>query len=107
LEYAWFLDDEEHDVDDNSITCSSQMEEAMTTLKFRSLTFVVSLAVLVVASASAGAQPTYKHKAHVDHFTTSWTATALVPAAAAAVRAHETDGLSRDRDDCNFGCIDN
>jgi len=81
----------------------------MTTLKFRSLTFVVSLAALVVASASAGAQPTYKHKAHVDQFTAiRWTATALAlaPAPAAAVRIHETDGLSRNSDDCNFGCID-
>jgi hypothetical protein len=78
----------------------------MTTLTFRSMTFVASLAVLVVASASAGAQPTYKLKAHKDQFAPiPWTATALAPAA--AVRIHETDGLSRNPDDCNFGCIDN
>ena len=82
----------------------------MTTFKFRSLTLVASLAALVVASASAGAQPTYKHKAHVHQFvymSIPFTATALVPAPVAAVRTHETDGLSRNPDDCNYGCIDN
>ncbi|HZZ22869.1 MAG TPA: hypothetical protein VFE60_09970 [Roseiarcus sp.] len=29
------------------------------------------------------------------------------PAAGATSPAHETDGLSRNPDDCNFGCIDN
>jgi hypothetical protein len=84
------------------------MEEAMTILKFRSLTFVVSLAALVAASASAGAQPTYKHKAHANQFASvPTTATALVPSPAAAVRTHQTDGLSRDADDCvKYGCID-
>ena len=35
-------------------------------------------------------------------------ATALAPAWAmsSAGRVHETDGLSRDDDDCNYGCID-
>ena len=80
----------------------------MTTLKFRSLTFVISLAALVAASASAGAQPTYKHWAHAHQFASiSWTATALVPSPAAAVRTHEIDGLGRDADDCvKYGCID-
>jgi hypothetical protein len=84
----------------------AKMEDVnMTTLKFRSLTFVVSLTALVVASASAGAQPTYKHKAHVDQSSIPWTATALAPAP--AVRTHETDGLSRNPDDCvKYGCID-
>jgi hypothetical protein len=76
----------------------------MTTLTYRSMTFVASLAVLVVTSASA--QPTHRHKAHTDRFAPiPWTATALAPAATA--RIHETDGLSRNPDDCNFGCIDN
>jgi hypothetical protein len=42
------------------------MEEAMKTLKFRSMTFVISLAALVAASTSAIALPTYKHKAHLN-----------------------------------------
>jgi hypothetical protein len=84
------------------------MEDAnMTTLKFRSLTFVVSLTALVVASAFAGAQPTYEHKAHEDQSSIPWTAIALAPAPATAVRTHETDDLSRDRDACvKYGCID-
>jgi hypothetical protein len=84
------------------------MEEVLTTLKFRSMTFVISLAALVTASASAGAQPTYKHRAHVHPFASiSWTATALVPSPAAAARPHESDGLSRDADDCvKYGCLD-
>ncbi len=79
----------------------------MTTLKYRSLTFVVSLTALVVASASAGARPAHKHKAHVDQSSIPWTATALAPMPAPAVRTHETDGLSRDANDCvKYGCID-
>ena len=63
------------------------------------------MAALVVASASAGAQPTYKHKAHVQFASIPSTATALAPAA--GVRTHETDGLSRNPDDCvKYGCID-
>jgi len=81
----------------------------MTTLKFRSVTFVISLAALFAASTSASAQPTYKHKAHANQFASiPLTATAHVPSpVAAAVRTHEADGLSRDADDCvKYGCID-
>jgi hypothetical protein len=58
--------------------------------------------------AEFGAQPSHKHKAHVRHFMAiPQTATALMPASATAVRAPETDGLSRNDDDCvKFGCID-
>ena len=78
----------------------------MKTLKFRSMTFVISLAALVAASTSAIALPTYKHKAHLNQFASiPLTATALVEAA--TVRTHEADGLSRDADDCvKYGCID-
>jgi hypothetical protein len=52
------------------------------------------------------------HRAHPHHKANSADAKALAPlwatpAAAAPYAAHETDGLSRDPDDCNFGCIDN
>ena len=80
----------------------------MTTFAFRSTTFAVSLAALAVASTSAVAQPTYKHKAHQVHqflyMPIPSTATALVPAA--FVHTQETDGLSRNSEDCNRGCID-
>ena len=75
----------------------------------RSTTFVLSLAALVAMSASAGAQPSYKHKTQVRELSLiPVTATALAPAsvAPAAVPSRETDGLSRNDEDCRFGCID-
>jgi len=61
----------------------------------------------IPAFAQVGAQPSHKHEAHVHHFMAiPRTATALVPAPATAVRIPETDGLSRNADDCNMGCID-
>jgi len=54
------------------------------------------------ASAPAAREPPAHH--HVADFAK---AKALVSPAAPAARAPETDGLSRNRDDCNYGCIDN
>lgn len=71
------------------------------------LAFGFALTTSIPTYAQVGAQPTYKHKAHVHHFMAiPRTATALTPASATAVRAPETDGLSRSDDDCRFGCID-
>ena len=71
------------------------------------LAFGFALTMPIPAYAQVGAQPTYKHRAHVHHFMAiPRTATALMPAPATAVRAPETDGLSRNDDDCKFGCID-
>ena len=72
------------------------------------LAFGLALIAPIPAYAQVGAQPTYKHKAHVHHLTAiPQTATALMPALATAVRVPETDGLSRNADDCaRFGCID-
>ena len=71
------------------------------------LAFGFALTTPISVYAQVGAQPTYKHKAHVDHITAiPSAATALMPAPATAVRAPETDGLSRNDDDCKFGCID-
>ena len=79
----------------------------MTTFAFRSTTFAVSLAALAVASTSADAQPTYKHKALQAHqilyMSIPSTATALLPT---AFHSRQTDGLSRNSEDCNHGCID-
>ncbi len=50
-----------------------------------------------------------KHSAHVHQVaraTISANATALAPVALPRAPARETDGLSRDSDDCNMGCID-
>ena len=72
----------------------------MTTLTFRSMTFAASFAALIAASASAGAQPTYKHKAHTEY-------TALVddPAPAVYTASHGRGGaeeiFTRNAGDCN------
>jgi hypothetical protein len=96
----------------NRLKSFYQMEDEMRlsniTYAACALAFKFALATPIPAYAQVGAQPTYKHKAHVHHLMAiPRTATALVPAPATAVRAPETDGLSRNADDCaRFGCID-
>ena len=72
------------------------------------LAFGFALTTPLPAYAQVGAQPSHKLKGHVRHFMAiPRTATALMPASATVVRALETDGLSRNDDDCaRFGCID-
>ena len=71
------------------------------------LAFGFVLTAPIPAYAQVGAQPTYNHKARVRHLMAiPRTATALAPASSTAVRVPETDGLSRNDDDCRFGCID-
>jgi hypothetical protein len=72
------------------------------------LAFGFALTTPIPTYAQVGAQPSHKHKAHVDRFMAiPRAATALMPAPATAVRVPETDGLSRNDDDCaRFGCID-
>jgi hypothetical protein len=85
------------------------MEATMNTFTIHVFTFAVALGALIVTSSTANAQPTYKQKP-ADHFAQTmlipWTATALAPEPS-VVSPHETDGLSRNPDDCNYGCIDN
>ena len=80
----------------------------MNTFTIRALTYTAALGALIVTSATTNAQPTHKHKP-ADHFAQTmlipWTTTALAPKP--SVVSHETDGLSRNLDDCNYGCIDN
>jgi hypothetical protein len=72
------------------------------------LAYGFALTAPIPAYAQVGAQQTYNHKAHARHFMAiPRTATALTPAPATAVPAPETEGLSRNADDCvKFGCID-
>jgi hypothetical protein len=72
----------------------------MATLKFRSLTFVVSSAALVMASASAGARPTSHHRTIRTEYT------ALVDPPAVATVSHGRGApteeiFSRNAQDCN------
>jgi hypothetical protein len=84
-----------------------EMRLSNTTNAACALAFGFALTTPIPVYALIGAQPTYKHKSHAHHvMAIPRTATALMPAPATAVRAPETDGLSRNDDDCRFGCID-
>jgi hypothetical protein len=76
----------------------------------RSLTITaIALAVTLCSPVAvyANDSPTTVLKGHayhrLAHAVIPKNATALAP----VVRERETDGLSRDREDCNNGCIDN
>jgi hypothetical protein len=64
----------------------------------------LSLALcFALASFSAHATVQHHHALHHQHAAISATATALVP----AVKVDDdSDGLTRNRDECNRGCID-
>jgi hypothetical protein len=104
------------------------MEDVMrlshTMFAITGLAFGLSLAALVPAS-SQGVVAIHRQSVIVRHLARpaiQLNATALAPEAfpfgmllprlgaspgSSQPRMHETDGLSRDADDCNFGCIDN
>jgi len=73
-------------------------------------TAVIAFATSVSVSSTASAT-TKAHSAHVyrvaHHVTIPAKAEALAPSVAPVVRRPETDGLSRNPEDCNMGCIDN
>jgi hypothetical protein len=73
------------------------------------LAFSFALALPISAYAD-GAAPVYKQaRHHMAHVKISRNASALAPAwtMSPAGRVPETDGLSRNPEDCNYGCIDN
>lgn len=73
----------------------------------------LSSAVMTYPAAGASARAMYRAHPHHKHNFADADAKALTPlwttpAAAAPYSAHETDGLSRNPDDCaKYGCIDN
>jgi C4-dicarboxylate transporter len=71
------------------------------------LAFGVALGAPFSALASDRAHSSHKHAVQM-HWAAS-TATALAPerSVVPVAQPKETDGLSRNRDDCNEGCIDN
>ena len=80
------------------------------------LALCVALPAPIVANASESVNPVHKHRIHQQHvviggFNPAATALVLqigtVRAAPALKPNDNTDGLSRDRDQCNRGCIDN
>ena len=70
---------------------------------------MVALAIGVTFAAPASALAAHSGRQHVVQMHRFGNATALVPALPfiRAVPARDSDGLSRDTDDCNRGCIDN
>src|SRR5271157_910103 len=94
------------------ILVEEKMRIVSTFASMVALAFGLALAAPTSALAGDGAHPFHKHAIQmhrVAHAGLSSKATALAPASAfvpaAAVR--DGDGLSRDRADCNMGCIDN
>jgi hypothetical protein len=80
------------------------------------LALCVALPAPRVAYTSDSVNPVHKQRIQQHHAVPGWfdpAATALVPAigivrVAPALKSNDnTDGLSRDRDQCNRGCIDN
>jgi hypothetical protein len=76
--------------------------------------FAVALGVAFAAPVSAETPEATHHKHSIHVYAASYggfssTATALAPTRIAipAAPAVKTDGLSRNPDDCNYGCIDN
>ena len=83
----------------------------MKTFTISALIFGVALCAPVGVYASDGAAPMQKHHAHhrVAYLQLPLSATALAPTPVLvpAAPAQETDGLSRNPDDCmRWGCID-
>ena len=93
------------------------MEESkMKLATILALALCVALPVPIAANASESVTRMHKHRVHMHHVVRGSfkAATALappfaiVPTAPAARPDHDRYyGLSRDRDDCNYGCIDN
>jgi hypothetical protein len=85
----------------------------MKTFLNSSLALGILLAAPVMTYPAASANARTMHRAHPHHKDNFADAKALMPlwttpAAAAPYSAHDTDGLSRNPDDCaKYGCIDN
>jgi hypothetical protein len=73
-----------------------------------SIGFGLSLPVSANASDGVTAPKHSGHAYRVAHqHAIPATAEAVSPAARSVVREPETDGLSRNPEDCNMGCVDN
>ncbi len=72
------------------------------------LTSVAAFAIPGVASASEGATPQAAYLQRIVHrHGVPANAEALSPATPALQMFDDSDGLTRDRSECNMGCIDN
>ena len=89
------------------------MEEKMrivsTFASMVALAFGLALAAPASAIAGDGAHPFHKHAIQMHRVAYAFsnaTALAPTPAFVPAAAVRDSDGLSRDREDCNRGCID-
>jgi hypothetical protein len=94
------------------IPVEDEMRTVSTFAPMVAVAFGVAVAAPVSALASDGAHPFHKHAVQMHreaHAGVSSNATALapMPAVVPVAPARETDGLSRNLDDCvKYGCID-
>jgi hypothetical protein len=87
------------------IPMEEEMRIVSTLAPMVAVAFGVALLAPVSALASDSVHPYPKHAIHQAAYVgVSSTATALAPAPVVPTR--ETNGLSRNSDDCNRGCID-
>jgi len=94
------------------ILVEEKMRIVSTFASMVALAFGLALAAPTSALAGDGAHPFHKHAIQmhrVAYAGPSSNATALAPAPALvpAAAVKDSDGLSRNREDCNTGCIDN
>jgi hypothetical protein len=76
-------------------------------MKFFTVFSLAMCFALTPFAAHATDKAVQHHRAlHYDRAAISATATALVPAVPAVKVDDDSDGLSRNREDCNRGCID-
>lgn len=73
-------------------------KSAVKSFRFGLLTLGVSLAALLATAAACDAQPTQQHKAQAHHHHHRYRPIDK--------EGHKRAGLSRDRNHCNYGCID-
>jgi hypothetical protein len=69
------------------------------------LGFILAIPLFAIPAHSAPVHKTGHQPAH-DRVADFAKANALVSPAAPVARSRETDGLSRNDEDCNMGCID-
>jgi hypothetical protein len=91
-------------------------ESKMRLTTILALALCVAVSAPIAAVASEGLTGMHKHRVHIHQVVRGSfkaSATALVPpfaivptAPAARSDKDKYDGLSRERDDCNYGCID-
>ena len=102
--------------DQRRVVLDLQQESKMRLATLLALALSVAVTAPSAAVASERVTGMHEHRVHMHHVlrgsfkaaTALAPPFAIVPTAPAATYDHDKyDGLSRDSDDCNYGCIDN